>query len=137
MSAGDAIRNAAPQPQFSQTAFVFGTIAFMFLLYVTIKGDLPKWLGLIFRSPTQTGAGGLPGLTGLTGLTQPGTNGGTASQAFATPGTNSAGSAVPDILSGNHDVSGTAGGSPLPSLGSDALIPNYDGNGQWIGYTRP
>ena len=76
----------------SQTAFIFGVVAFAFILYVTLRGDLPKWLGLL----------GFAGSSSTSGLIQPGTNGQTASQAFATPGTNTAGAAVPDVLSGNY-----------------------------------
>jgi hypothetical protein len=138
MPAGQAIRNAATStvPQFSQTAFVFGVLAFMFLLFVTIKGDLPKWIGLLLRSGTASPSTGQ-----------------TASTGFSAPGTNSAGSAVPDILSGNHDdalpqLGNFAGGAVPDSIsgnhgdtatgtGPAPLIPNYDSSGQWIGYTRP
>ena len=47
-STGQAIRNAASSqvPQFSQTAFIFGVVGLLFLVYITLRGDLPKWLGL-------------------------------------------------------------------------------------------
>jgi hypothetical protein len=31
----------------NQTSFMFGAVAFAFLFYVTTRGDLPKWLGLL------------------------------------------------------------------------------------------
>lgn len=109
MALAASIRNtaAAPVSQFSQTAFVFGVVMFTFLVYVTIKGDLPKWLGLL----------GLGGSPTSSGLIQPGTNGQTASQAYATPGTNSAGAALPDAISGNYG-SNVIPFPTLPQLGT-------------------
>ena len=43
----------------NQTAFMFATVAFAFLFYVTVKGDLPKWLGLFGLA----GGGSTPGST--------------------------------------------------------------------------
>ena len=49
MALGQTVRNAAAQPvsQFSQTAFIFGVLGFAFVFYVTLRGHLPKWLGLL------------------------------------------------------------------------------------------
>jgi hypothetical protein len=53
MSIGDAIRSAPPAGlqgagfQINQTSFMFGACLFAFLFYITAKGDLSKWLGLL------------------------------------------------------------------------------------------
>jgi hypothetical protein len=31
----------------NNTAFIFGTVALAFVLWITAKGDLPKWLGML------------------------------------------------------------------------------------------
>lgn len=100
MAVLDQARGVAAQPvaRFSQTAFIFAVIAFAFLVYVTIRGDLPKWLGLF-------GFGGAAG--GLGGLSQS-----LASSAFSAPGTNTAGAALPDVLSGGFGSNVV----PFPSL---------------------
>lgn len=78
MAAGEHIRTVATQstPQFSQTAFVFGVLGFAFLFYITIRGHLPKWLGLF----------GFGGSAATPGTSTPN----------STPGTNTAGGALPD-----------------------------------------
>ena len=92
--AGDVASGLAATPQaqaagFGQTAFIFGVVAFAFVMYVTLKGDLPKWFGLFGFAASSN-----------SGLNAPG--GGMASAASATPGTNSAGATLPDVLSGNY-----------------------------------
>lgn len=53
MPVGGVIRDAAAQTArpalsgISQTAFIFGAVGFMFLVFITLRGDLPKWLGLL------------------------------------------------------------------------------------------
>lgn len=71
MSAGDAIRSGANRAAgltgegfgINQTSFMFGALIVAFIFYVTIKGDLPQWLGLLglagFKTqPAQTSATG-------------------------------------------------------------------------------
>ena len=97
MAVGEQIRQAAPVPQFSQTAFIFGVLAFAFLLFVTIRGHLPKWLGLF-------GFGGSP----------------TNTPGMSTPGTNTAGGALPDATQ-----PGTYGNVvPFPSLPQLGTVPS-------------
>ena len=40
---GDKLRATS----INQTGFLFGALAFGFLFFVTARGDLPKWLGLL------------------------------------------------------------------------------------------
>ena len=60
----------------NNTAYLFFVLALAFIFFVTIKGDLPKWLGLFglgqssaspagTSAPGTTGVGGLPGLPAL------------------------------------------------------------------------
>ncbi len=82
MAAGEAIRGqvAPVTAQFSQTAFIFAVLGFAFLFYITIRGDLPKWLGVFgFATKSPVSTTGLPAA-----------------------GTNTAGGALPDVLSGNY-----------------------------------
>jgi hypothetical protein len=110
----DAVASSAPGQAigFNQTAFIFGVIAVAFLIYVTIKGDLPKWLGLLGLAPSSASAS--------SGLASPNSQGGgstsNASVATAIPGTNSIGAALPDVLSGNYGNGGNV--IPFPALPS-------------------
>ena len=84
MAAGAATAQAAGKPGgVNNTAYLFFVLALAFLFFVTIKGDLPKWLGLLglggspagaaATSPASTGApatGNLPGLPGIPTLGQ-------------------------------------------------------------------
>lgn len=66
MAVGQAIRDNTPQAQFSQTAFIFGVVGFAFILFVTLRGDLPKWIGLLTfgaKSATPTQPGAVPPVT--------------------------------------------------------------------------
>lgn len=96
---------------FNQTAFIFGVVAVAFLIYVTIKGDLPKWLGLLGLAPSSTG------------LQSPNQS---ASAVTATTGTNTAGAALPDVLSGNYGSGNVIPFPALPNLSASAgLGSNY------------
>lgn len=105
MAIGDQIRSGASataQPVLggiSQTAFIFATIAFLFLFYITIKGDLGKWLGLFAIGSKSSGS--------------------TTASMPSNAGTNTLGSALPDVLSGQHNAP--------PALPS---VPTID-NGTW------
>jgi hypothetical protein len=52
----------------NQTTFIFASVAFAFLFFVTVRGDLPKWLGLLGLAKVAGGSGG-SGKTGGTGGT--------------------------------------------------------------------
>ena len=106
---------AAQALGFNQTAFIFGVIGIAFLIYVTIKGDLPKWLGLLGLAPSSTAT---------PQSTQVQASGSTA-------GTNVLGSALPDVLSGNYGNTTSNTGSSniipfptLPSIGSGLSLGN-------------
>lgn len=83
---GAAIRAAASSaaPNISQTAFIFAAVGFAFLFFVTIRGDLPKWLGLL----------GLAGTTAPAPIASPGASG-SGSAAWL-------GQALPDVLAGQQ-----------------------------------
>ena len=64
----------------NNTAYIFGVVTFAFIVFITTRGDLPKWLGLLglgasatpsASSGSVTGAtssNGLPALPSLTGI---------------------------------------------------------------------
>lgn len=49
--AAAAAARATGNPGINNTAWLFFILAAAFLFYVTIKGDLPKWLGLFGLAP--------------------------------------------------------------------------------------
>ena len=83
---------AAGNPGINNTAWLFFILAAAFVFFVTVRGDLPKWLGLF-------GLGGSPAQskTSATTPTQP-------SPGFL-------GGAVPDVLAGQP-----ANLPPLPAI---------------------
>ena len=83
-----------PSGGINNTAYLFFVLALAFIFYITIKGDLPKWLGLF-------GLGGKP------------TGSATASPAASTPATNS--STAPNVLGGAAPTY-----AALPALGQDS-----------------
>lgn len=46
MAIGEHIRKL-PGSGINQTSFMFGAIMFAYLFFVTVRGDLAKWLGLL------------------------------------------------------------------------------------------
>lgn len=74
---------AAPTGGVNNTAYLFFVLALAFLFYITVRGDLGKWLGLI----------------GLAGSAPPAAQNATAQQ--ATSNSNFLGAALPDVLSGS------------------------------------
>lgn len=71
---GDQVR-ALPGSGINQTSFLFGAILFAYLFFVTVRGDLPKWLGILglagtsgtttLPASTPTGSNGNAGISGL------------------------------------------------------------------------
>ena len=64
MAAGDAIRSAVPLSGLNQTSFLFGALILAFLFFITVRGDLAQWLGLLGLGGfpvSQTGNGGSTG----------------------------------------------------------------------------
>jgi hypothetical protein len=54
---GDQVR-ALPFASVNQTSFLFGALFFAFLFFVTVRGDLGKWLGLLGLAGSTGQAGG-------------------------------------------------------------------------------
>ena len=52
---GDHIRSL-PGSGINQTSFLFGAILFAFLFFITVRGDLAKWLGLLGLANTSGSA---------------------------------------------------------------------------------
>lgn len=94
MSATGAAAQSLGRPGgVNNTAYLFFVLALAFIIFITVKGDLPKWLGLFGLGGTPTGA--------------------TTAAAASSP----ASSAIPNVLGGP----GLSGGAPsypaLPALG--------------------
>lgn len=51
MSAAAAAARATGNPGINNTAWLFFILGAAFLFYVTVRGDLPKWLGLFGLAP--------------------------------------------------------------------------------------
>lgn len=119
---GPIIRAAASQAapaQISQTAFLFAALGFAFLFYVTIKGDLPKWLGLLGLAGTASGAA--PGLA-VPAATAPATPTAPATQGLNTNtgnplGITAPGSANPGVLNLGEGYGGKDSSSALALIG--------------------
>ena len=94
----------------NNTAYLFFVLAMAFIVYITTKGDLPKWLGLFGLGQSNTAPGGSP--TTATG---------TPSVGGGLPGLPS----LPSIGSGS--------GSSLPNTN----VPIYDLYGNQTGYGNP
>lgn len=81
VSVGETVR-ALPLSGVNQTSFLFGAVLFAYLFFITVRGDLAKWLGLLGLSGSGSGVGtavsqnsvtanqGLPSLSGLPALPQ-------------------------------------------------------------------
>lgn len=65
MTAGEQIRKL-PGAGINQTSFMFGAIMFAYLFFITVRGDLAKWLGLLGLAGSSS-AGSAAG-TSLAGL---------------------------------------------------------------------
>ena len=103
-----------PSGGINNTAYLFFVLVLAFIFYVTIKGDLPKWLGLF-------GLGGTP--AGTTASSQ--TSTGTPSVGGGLPG-------LPSIPSIGSQTTGVNSGS-LPNTN----VPIYDPYGNQTGYGNP
>lgn len=44
--------------QGTQSGYIFGYILFAFFVYITLKGELPIYAGLLLLSPPQSGSSG-------------------------------------------------------------------------------
>ena len=120
-----------PSGGINNTAYLFFVLALAFIVYITTKGDLPKWLGLFglggspagatAASPASTGtpaaASGLPGLPGLPTIGQ------TGSQTGLLPNTN-----VP-IYDPYGNQTGYGNPNYAPFLGQNVDTSNFSGQG--------
>jgi hypothetical protein len=60
MSVGEHIR-ALPFAGVNQTSFMFGAVVFAYLFFITVRGDLAKWLGLLGLAGGGVSGGGVSG----------------------------------------------------------------------------
>ena len=104
---------APGNPGINNTAYLFGVVALAFVLFITMRGDLPKWLGLLGlgastapASGTSTASSNPSGTSGLPGLPN-----------------------LPSIGQSNASISSPTNG--VPSLATDNLSPVN------TGYTGP
>lgn len=84
----------------NQTSFLFGAVMFGYLFFITVRGDLPAWLGLL----------GLAGTTSSTGSTATGAS---------TPAT-SAVPPAPGAIGGDNALGLLPGLPSIPSISSGA-----------------
>lgn len=77
--------NPAPSVTINNTAYLFFVLFGAFIVFITIRGDLPKWLGLLGLAGSPTGSttstnttasNGLPSLATLPSLNGAGGSGG-------------------------------------------------------------
>ncbi len=79
-SAGDVVRSAVPSSGINQTSFLFASLGLAWLFFITVRGDLPRWLGLLglagsssSAAPAASSTSQEPFIPGLPAL--PGTGG--------------------------------------------------------------
>ena len=142
MAASAAAAQALGKPGgVNNTAYLFFVLALAFIVYITVKGDLPKWLGLFGlgqsaapASPSTTAAGTpavAGGLPGLPAIPQIGSQSGAGS-----------GSSLPNTNVPIYDPYGnqTGYGNPnyAPFLGQNVDTSNFGGQGVLVdNYTGP
>ena len=106
MSIGDALRSAPSAGlqgvgfQINQTSFMFGACLFAFLFFITSRGDLSKWLGLLGLAGSSnaapasaSSASGTP----TNAFTANALNPATLNQAGASPVTNPSSMVMPGL----------------------------------------
>ena len=133
---GTAARSLGKPGGINNTAYLFFVLALAFLFYITARGDLGKWLGLLGlsqsntvpgtgSSATATGTpsvgGGLPGLPSIGPMLQTG-----ASQSVGT---------LPSTSDPFGSVSSDA--SNIATYGSGDLAPGNIGGSQIIDVFGP
>lgn len=121
MSVGEQVRASVPPlGGINQTSFAFGAIMFAYLFFVTVRGDLGKWLGVL----------GLAGTTGKAASNTPA--GTTPASTPATAANNDAGNSLP---AGSGNAGGTQvadNSAPVFSSGDMPDIPTMAStNGQY------
>jgi hypothetical protein len=100
-SAGGHIRGVTGKVAGSginQTSFMFGAIVFAFLFFITTRGDLGKWLGLL-------------GLANVKGKTAPATTPNLSQSSSITAPNNSAGLSLPGVPASQSNMLASASGS--------------------------
>lgn len=114
MTIGDQVR-ALPGAGINQTSFLFGAVVFAFLFYITTKGDLGKWLGLL----------GLAGTSGTSAATAAGATAGAGAS------TSGGGTINPGAFGvGQQGINpGNFGLSSVDLSGGDAVSLVPGGNG--------
>lgn len=85
---------------------MFGALAFAFLFYITVKGDLAKWLGLL-------GLGGTPTTTATPGTTTSGAG---------TPGTATPTTSVPQAPLAPPSPLAVFGGVTAPAFAGQGAL---------------
>lgn len=75
MAIGEQLRAAAPSPGINQTSFMFGAVLFAFLFFITVRGDLAKWLGLLGLAGSGAGSVASGSLSTVAPSAAPGSNG--------------------------------------------------------------
>ena len=106
--AAAAAARATGNPGVNNTAWLFFILAAAFLFYVTIKGDLPKWLGLFGLAPSTGAAAPSASSTGAAGGGLPNVLGGAAPHLPGLPNITGA------VDSGTWDIPQPAGGTNPP-----------------------
>jgi hypothetical protein len=115
--AADAVRNvAARATSFDQTAFTFGALLFAWLLFITMRGDLARWLGVF-------------GLAGSSGGSPSGALPVTPATQLATPGSGLTIPGIPD-LPALPTLGGSGAGS---SLTVPSIVGGVSGTGLGVG----
>ena len=115
MAASAAAAQALGKPGgVNNTAYLFFVLALAFIVYITVKGDLPKWLGLFGLASSATPQGAATGSAA-----------GTPAVASGLPGL----PAIPSI--GSQPGAGSSGSLP------NTNVPIYDPYGNQTGFGNP
>jgi hypothetical protein len=105
MTIGGQVREA-PLSGINQTSFAFGSIMFAYLFFITVRGDLGKWLGVL----------GLAGTTGAASTTAP-------ASTSATAANNDAGNSLPTGNGGSGSNAQVASNTASADYYSSSDLP--------------
>jgi hypothetical protein len=100
-----------------QSAFIFFIVLLLFFVFITVRGELPAWFGILAWSPVRPGKEEAPGASAKPPVPTHKANIGDVMRGAATPG---------DVVRGGEVADSTA-----PSIGSVFRGMGAGASGSW------